>query len=185
MPFHHTDPRHYPGAWDPRPKLSVPPEALRLAVGEKSEDFLEVFYNTFRHREKWDNFHSEEKTYPASLADIYECFVSEYSKTVKDMVEKRIVMPERHFSRVKGSPMTWRSFNNFLHDYDERYMAGPPSPPRSRSDSIDMLPLWNKYDGWGDIRPFISKPNPVLTIDRSHHVKKELVDSVMEKLQAD
>ena len=78
MPFHHADPRWYPGGFDERPKLLVPPEALRLAVGDKHEDFAFTFYTTFRRREKYDNFKQGYNNDPAPLADIYECFVYEF-----------------------------------------------------------------------------------------------------------
>ena len=107
--------------------------------------------------------------------------------------------------------MTLIFFEILLHEYDEIYLTGPPSPPRSRSGSIDTLPFWNKYDGFGDVRPhlekskstilkidrspqhdefgdikpLLGKSDPVMKIDRSSHVKKELVDSVLEKVRAD
>jgi hypothetical protein len=176
---HHTDPRWYRGDWEQRPVPLVPPEALRLAVGDTSKDFAFLFYKTFRRREEYDNFKQGHKTDPASLAYIYECFVYEYNKTVKDMVDGRIVMPERHFCRMQSSPMGWGLFNNILYNYDENYIVGKPSPRRKIDRQWDMVRI-GKESYFVDNK----QPNPIVTLMRNPDHKK-IVESVLGKVLYD
>ena len=81
---------------------------------------------------------------------------------------------------MKSSSMTWRSFENTLYEYDQIYLAGPVEPAKKIDRSTDMVRI-DKQSYFIDNRP----PNPIVTLLRNQpDVKKELVDSVLEKVRA-
>ena len=167
MSFHPFDPRYYPAHHEERPKLYLPSNSLLSMETVEIKRLLVLFYDRFRWREAFDNYFSEHKTGRAGLSDIYKCYVQEYKKTLEHVRNGEIVLDIKRWGRWNSSPMKFKFFEILLYEYNEIYLAGPPSPPRPRSGSVDMLPLWNKYDGFGDVRHLVEKSNPVLTIDRS------------------
>ena len=155
MPYNPDDLRYYPGHWDPRPELKVPPDAL-LNIEKTEEYYVFRFYRIFRWREKYDNFHNGDYPPPAQLKEIWECFIKEFERTVRGVQDGSITMTVRHFSRLK-SPMPWGRFWHILCDFDEKYFDEP-------------LLSYRNFNF--DKKYFDGPPSPSRRIDRSHDIVK-------------
>ena len=150
------DPRYYPGHWDKRPELRVPPDALRLPVGQTEEYYVFRFYRMFRWQEKYDNFHNGYYPHPAQLKEIYECFIKEFDRTVRGVQDGSIATKVSHFGRLK-SPIPWGMFRRILLDFDEKYFEEP-------------LLSYRNFNF--DKKYFDGPPSPSRRIDRSHDIVK-------------
>jgi len=168
MPFHHSDPRWYPSPFEERPTLYVPSYFLLSADSVEITRRLVLFYDRFRRREAFDNHSEGRELRRVDLDDIYDCYVAKYMETVVGVRDGDIGLETQLFERKAYSPLGRKWFKNRLYHHDQSYMERLASPPRSRSDFIDNLPLWNKHDPFDAIKPFIERSDPVLVkIDRS------------------
>ena len=185
MPGHYSDPGWEPDYGEQRPNLFVPFSFLRSTSSRERRSLLIGFYDRFRQQEAFDNYHRVNPRPPAGLREIYDCYCDEYIQTVKKAREMDGALTFKRGKDMNHGKMGWEMFAHFLDLYDEDQMARQVTPPRSPAASKDMLPLWNKHDGWGDIKHRIEKSNPVIKLDHSSRAKDRIVDSVLKNVQAD
>jgi hypothetical protein len=178
---HYSHPHYCPGFGEQRPKLFFPFNFLTSTSLGETKRLLILFYDRFRCREVFDNYFSDNKRPPAPLDGIYECYVEGYIKTVNELHGGDSVLTFAMLEKVNIHPMELTSFAQILKEYDDEFQQTRQVnvAPAWRMKN-DPLPLWNKYDKYGDIKHLIEKsPYPVIKIDHSSRATDMIVNAVL------